>query len=76
MIPLDKDSLLLLDARAGITYRGRALVRSERVAVLRFGERDFLEAFHDLSPEEQTAVRLRYGGDTYRWYREEWRGVC
>jgi len=74
VFPLDENGLTILDAYANITHRGRRLNRSEKKAVLRFGERDFLEAFYNLTPGKKAAVRLRYGENTYKWYREEWRG--
>ncbi len=62
---------LFMDGRANVTYKGRALSVPEKKDVLQIMETEFLEAFHNLRPERKAAVRLRYGQNTYRWYREE-----
>ena len=51
-------------------FRGKPLSKREVNDFLGFGSSSFLRAFSRLSSEEQVAVRLRYGDDTLRWYRE------
>ena len=69
MFPLMPDTYL--SSHADILYCGRKLLRQERLDVLSTQRTDFLEVFRKLSKEERIAIRLRYGDNTLKWYKEE-----
>jgi len=59
-----------LSPEAVLTFKGRRLSRPEKAVLLNTGDDRFLLAFAGLPKEGQIAVRLRYGNDTLKWYRE------